>query len=90
MRIRYIAASLVVALGSPAVYAEQKPSGLTEVQRYTVYCADGRIEVAVWDLEQMIVRRGTPVCVLASYTSYGDALPFAERNFGGEGTDCAC
>jgi len=24
------------------------------------------------------------------YTSYGDALRFAEKNFGGEGSDCSC
>lgn len=63
---------------------------LTQVQRYTVYCADERIEVSMWDLDQMIVRRGTPVCPFASYTSYSDALSFAEKNFGGEGKSCSC
>lgn len=84
------AAAAVMLVLPAAASAQQLPSGLTEVQRYTVYCADERIEVAVWDLEQMIVRRGTPVCALASYTSYGDALSFAQRNFGGEGSACAC
>lgn len=61
-----------------------------EVQRYTVYCADRRIEVSMWDLEQMMVRRGSNVCQFTSYTSYSDALRFAEVNFGGEGTACTC
>jgi hypothetical protein len=61
-----------------------------EIQRYTVYCADRRIEVSMWDLEQMMVRRGSNVCQFTSYTSYSDALRFAEENFGGEGTDCTC
>jgi hypothetical protein len=61
-----------------------------EAQRYTVYCADDRIEVSMWDLEQMKVRRGSDVCQLASYTSYSDGLKFADRNFGGEGEPCYC
>ena len=61
-----------------------------EVDRYTVYCADDRIEVSMWDFAQMIVRRGNPVCQFASYTSYSDALIFARKNFGGEGKDCFC
>ncbi len=61
-----------------------------EVQRYYVYCADDRIEVSMWDLEQMQVRRGSDVCQLASYTSYSSALDFAKANFGGEGAACSC
>ncbi|UJW85290.1 hypothetical protein [Devosia sp. SL43] len=61
-----------------------------EVQRYTVYCADDRIEVSMWDLEQMKVRRGSDICQFASYTSYSSALTFADRNFGGEGEPCFC
>ncbi len=85
-------AGTVASLG---VLAWLSPGGaddksLTQVQRYTVYCADDRIEVSMWDLDQMIVRRGTPVCPFASYTSYSDALRFAEKNFGGEGKSCSC
>lgn len=61
-----------------------------EPERYTVYCADDRIEVSFWDLEQMKVRRGLDVCQFASYTSYSDALRFVERNFGDEGASCSC
>lgn len=79
-----------VILGSVAAAWAQSGSSFGEVQRYTVYCADDRIEVAVWNLDQMIVRRGNPVCPLASYTSYGDVLNFAKKNFGGEGAPCSC
>lgn len=66
------------------------PAAAQQVERYSVYCADDRIEVSFWDLAQMIVRRGNPVCLFASYTSRSDALTFAERNFGGEGQPCWC
>ncbi|CAN7521944.1 hypothetical protein [Mesorhizobium caraganae] len=56
----------------------------------TVYCADDRIEVSFWDLEQMKVRRGSDVCQFQSYTSYSSALNFAQKNFGGEGASCSC
>jgi hypothetical protein len=74
----------------PMTSASLQPALAQQVDRYTVYCADERIEVSIWDLEQMIVRRGTPVCQFASYTSYGDALTFAQKNFGGEGKSCSC
>ena len=38
----------------------------------------------------MKVRRGSAVCQFMSYTSYSDALRFADKNFGGEGSDCSC
>jgi hypothetical protein len=66
------------------------PSIAYEIDHYTVYCADDRIEVSMWDLAQMKVRRGSDVCQLAQYTSYSDGLTFAERNFGGEGEPCYC
>ncbi len=66
------------------------PALALEAQRYTVYCADDKIEVSMWDLEQMKVRRGSNVCQFTSYTSYSDALRFAARNFGGEGSACSC
>ena len=61
-----------------------------EVQKYHVYCADDRVEVSFWDRAQMVVRRGEPVCLFATYTSYSDALTFAQKNFGGEGKPCYC
>jgi hypothetical protein len=61
-----------------------------EVEHYYVYCADDRIEVSFWDLAQMQVRRGSNVCQFRDYTSESDALKFAEKNFGGEGSPCSC
>jgi len=61
-----------------------------EVEHYTVYCADDRIEISFWDLAQMKVRRGSDVCQFASYTSRSSAMDFAEKNFGGEGKGCSC
>lgn len=66
------------------------PALAWQIERYTVYCADDRIEISFWDLEQMKVRRGSDVCQFASYTSYSDAIRFADRNFGGAGEACTC
>ena len=77
-------------LSVPAVPVFSQPAAAYEVERYYVYCADDRIEVSFWDLEQMMVRRGSDVCQFMSYTSYSDALTFAEKNFGGEGSPCSC
>ena len=66
------------------------PAFAWQIERYTVYCADDRIEISFWDLEQMIVRRGNPVCLFATYTSRSSAMTFAEKNFGGEGQPCWC
>jgi hypothetical protein len=78
------------SLAMPALSATTMPARALEPERYTVYCADDKIEVSFWDLEQMIVRRGNPVCQFASYTSYSSALTFAQKNFGGEGSPCYC
>ncbi|HTV69442.1 MAG TPA: hypothetical protein VMF90_12980 [Rhizobiaceae bacterium] len=85
-----LALAAAIGLSVPAVPVFSQPAVAYEVEKYTVYCADDRIEISFWDLEQMIVRRGNPVCAFASYTSYSDAITFAERNFGGEGSDCYC
>lgn len=77
-------------LSAPAVPVLPGVARAYEVERYNVYCADDRIEVSFWDLEQMKVRRGSDVCQFASYTSYSSALDFARKNFGGEGSPCAC
>ena len=78
------------AIAVPVVWLTAEPVQALEAERYTVYCADDRIEVSFWDLEQMKVRRGFDVCQFMSYTSYSDAIRFADKNFGGEGSDCSC
>jgi hypothetical protein len=55
-----------------------------------LYCADSRIEISFWDLEQMKVRRGSDVCQFARYTSASSAMDFARENFGGAGSPCSC
>ena len=77
-------------LAVPVISVSTVPARAYEVQHYYVYCADDRIEVSMWDLEQMMVRRGSDVCQLVRYTSYSDALTFAQKNFGGEGKSCSC
>ena len=87
-RLATIADALSPAV--PGVTFPERPALAYEVETYTVYCADERIEISFWDLEQMIVRRGNPVCAFARYTSYSDAIRFVERNFGDEGVACSC
>lgn len=79
-----IAACLFVSALAPAAALAQ------DVEKYTVYCADDRIEISFWDLAQMQVRRGSDVCQFASYTSRSSAMDFAEKNFSGEGQPCSC
>jgi hypothetical protein len=83
MKIR-VAACLLLATLAPAAAIAQ------DVEKYTVYCADDRIEISFWDLAQMKVRRGSDVCQFASYTSSSSASDFARKNFGGEGQPCSC
>ncbi|WP_206625760.1 hypothetical protein, partial [Mesorhizobium sp. M7A.F.Ca.US.001.02.1.1] len=58
-------------------------------QRYTVFCADDRIEVSFWDREQMKVRNGSDVCPFQRYASYSSAWN-SPRRIGGEGAGCSC
>ncbi|MER9616033.1 hypothetical protein [Mesorhizobium sp. M0207] len=74
----------------PAISMPVQKAEALEPERYTVYCADDRIEVSFWDIEQMKVRAGSDVCQFQSYTSYSSALNFAQKNFGGEGATCSC
>lgn len=85
-----LALAAAFGLTIPSVPVFPQPAAAYEVERYYVYCADDRIEVSFWDLEQMMVRRGSGVCQFASYTSYSSALDFAKKNFGGEGSSCSC
>ena len=83
MKFGTAACILLTALAPAAAVAQ-------EVEHYTVYCADNRIEISFWDLAQMKVRRGSDVCQFASYTSSSSASDFARKNFGGEGQPCSC
>ena len=85
-----LALALAAAASVPAAPVFTQPAAAYEVEHYYVYCADDRIEISFWDLEQMMVRRGSDVCQFASYTSYSSAINFAQKNFGGEGSPCSC
>jgi hypothetical protein len=85
-----LALAVSSGLSVPVVSVSVERAEAYEVEHYYVYCADDRIEVSFWDLEQMMVRRGSDVCQFMTYTSYSDALKFAEKNFGGEGRPCSC
>ncbi len=85
-----LAFAVACGLAVPAIPVFSQPAAAYDVERYTVYCADDRIEVSFWDLAQMMVRRGSDVCQFVSYTSYSSALDFARKNFGGEGSPCSC
>jgi len=63
---------------------------IVAIERYTVYCADDRIEISSSDLPQMQIRRGSDVCQFQSYTSRSNAMSFAEESFGGERASCSC
>lgn len=73
-----------------ASLVSHQPAAAEDVEHYTVYCADSRIEISFWDLAQMKVRRGSDVCQFQSYTSSSSAMDFARKNFGGEGAPCSC
>ncbi|MDB5412640.1 MAG: hypothetical protein JWR10_975 [Rubritepida sp.] len=58
--------------------------------RYTVYCANEKIEVDSRTPQQMASARGSGTCQLQSFDYFSDAQNFARRNFGGEGARCSC
>lgn len=58
--------------------------------RYSVYCANNKIEVDSRTPEQMRSARGSGACLLQSFNFATDARDFARRNFGGEGSRCSC
>ena len=69
------------ALSVPVASVPLQEAAAYEVEHYNVYCADDRIEISFWDLEQMKVRRGFDVCQFVSYTSYSDAIRLRRQEF---------
>lgn len=57
---------------------------------YSVYCANGKIEVDSRDFNQMRNARGSGVCQFGSFSYASDAENFAKKNFGGPGGNCSC
>jgi len=89
MRRRYGLALSIALLAQEAALPLHQAMA-QDVEHYTVYCADDRVEISFWDLAQMKVRRGSDTCQFASCTSSSDATRFAQKNFGGEGSPCSC
>lgn len=58
--------------------------------RYSVYCANEKIEVDSRTPQQMASARGSGTCRLQSFSYLSDAQNFAQRNFGGVGARCSC
>ena len=58
--------------------------------RYSVYCANDKIEVDSRTPDQMRSARGSGACLLQSFNFATDARDFARRNFAGEGSRCSC
>jgi hypothetical protein len=85
-----LSAVLSILLSLSATLLAPIAARAQDVERYTVYCADDKIEISFWDLAQMKVRRGSDVCQFQSYTSSSSASDFARKNFGGEGQPCSC
>ncbi len=77
--VRFVTAAALVAIATAAV-AET---------RYTVYCANSRIEVDMRDNQQMRSARGSDVCSFGSFPLLGDAQRHS-RQFGGVGGRCSC
>ncbi len=55
--------------------------------QYSVYCANGKIEVDRRTLKEMLSARGTNVYVMVSYEHLSDANNFAKK-MGGVGAKC--
>jgi hypothetical protein len=68
----------------PSAQSAIKEAAAQAAVAQAIYCADDRVEISFWGLEQK-VRRGSDVCQMASYTSYSDAIRFARRTFAARG-----
>ena len=85
MTLRLVIPLVLLAL---AADASAQSSSYGEIQKYRVFCIDGKTSVEMWDLEQMRVRRGSNVCQLHENTSASGADDWMKKNFP-SGT-CSC
>jgi hypothetical protein len=80
-----------VAVGMAFALAVLIPPSLAQSStKYSVYCANGKIEVDMRSLEQMKSARGSDVCQFGEFNYLSDAQSFAKKNFGGDGARCSC
>ncbi len=61
--------------------------GQAEAVEYSVYCANGKIEVDNRNLKKMMEARGSNVYAMVTYNNMTDAYNFA-RKVGGVGAKC--
>ncbi|MGJ4745333.1 hypothetical protein ACQV5M_03145 [Leptospira sp. SA-E8] len=57
--------------------------------KYSVFCADGKIEADSRTLDQMKSARGSNVCLLKEFDYSSDADNYAQ-SIGGKGSACSC
>ncbi|HBD10474.1 MAG TPA: hypothetical protein DCZ69_19670 [Syntrophobacteraceae bacterium] len=80
-----VAAAMMWALANLVMPALAQSS-----TQYSVYCANGKIEVDMRTPAQMKSARGSDVCQLSEFNYLSDAQSFAKKNFGGVGAKCSC
>ena len=73
-----------------ALFVLVLPPSAQSSTKYSVYCANGKIEVDMRTPEQMKSARGSDVCQLGEFNYLSDAQSFAKKNFGGVGAKCSC
>lgn len=80
---RLVLMCLVVLLASVT-------SAAAEATMYSVFCANGKIEVDMRSLDQMKSARGSDVCMFGQFSTLSSAQDLARKQFGGEGASCTC
>ena len=89
MKSLAIAALATIFIGCTLFGLALPPSAQSST-KYSVYCANGKIEVDMRTAEQMKSARGSDVCQLGEFNYLSDAQSFAKKNFGGVGAKCSC
>jgi hypothetical protein len=56
---------------------------------YSVFCANGKVEVDSRTLDQMKSARGSGTCLLKEFNYLSDAEDYAKK-IGGKGASCKC
>jgi len=90
MRLLATPAIAVAVVMACAMVTLVLPSVAQSSTKYSVYCANGKIEVDMRTPEQMKSARGSDVCQLGEFNYLSDAQSFAKKNFGGVGAKCSC
>jgi hypothetical protein len=84
---RLLFSALCIGFAMAAIILARGP--VMSDTKYTVYCAEGHIEVEMRTLDEMKSARGSNTCVKGSFDYASDADKLAE-SLGGKGADCSC